>query len=135
MNTPLTHGAHHIGLSVPDLARAQSFFCDILGYSLVAEKPDYPAAFVSDGTTLLTLWQVADPEAATPFDRRANIGLHHLALKVADMESLTALYEKLSMTDEVVMEFAPEPISAGASTYHFVCAMPGGIRIEFATPF
>ena len=81
MNTPLTHGAHHIGLSVPDLARAQSFFCDILGYSLVAEKPDYPAAFVSDGTTLLTLWQVADPQAATPFDRRANIGLHHLALK------------------------------------------------------
>lgn len=133
MTKPLTHGVHHVGLSVPDLARAKSFFCDSLGFKLVAEKPDYPAAFVSDGTTLLTLWQVAAPETATPFDRRANIGLHHLALKVADMESLIALHEKLSTADKVAIEFAPEPISAGASTYHFICAMPGGIRIEFAT--
>ena len=130
-----TLGAHHVGLSVPDLASAKRFFCEVLGFDLVAEKPDYPAAFVSDGAILLTLWQVADPQTATPFDRRANVGLHHLALKVADMERLEALHKKLSETEGVAMEFAPEPISAGATTHHFICAMPGGIRIEFATPF
>ena len=130
-----TLGAHHVGLSVPDLDAAKRFFCDVLGCDLVAEKPDYPAAFVSDGAILLTLWQVADPQTATPFDRRANVGLHHLALKVADIESLQTLHAKLSETEGIAMEFAPEPISAGAATHHFICAMPGGIRIEFATPF
>ena len=130
-----TLGAHHVGLSVPDLDAAKRFFRDVLGFDLVAEKPDYPAAFVSDGAILLTLWQVADPQTATPFDRRANVGLHHLALKVADMESLQTLHKKLSETEGVAMEFDPEPISAGATTHHFICAMPGGIRIEFATPF
>ena len=33
------------------------------------------------------------------------------------------------------IEFDPEPIREGAATHHFICAMPGGIRIEFATPF
>jgi hypothetical protein len=35
----------------------------------------------------------------------------------------------------VTIEFDPEPIREGATTHHFICAMPGGIRIEFATPF
>lgn len=135
MTSPVTQGAHHVGLSVPDLEAATEFFVNALRFREVGGKPDYPSVFVSDGTTLLTLWQVADPQTATPFDRRANVGLHHLALKVADMESLVALHAKLSETDGVAMEFAPEPITAGATTHHFICAMPGGIRLEFATPF
>jgi hypothetical protein len=29
----------------------------------------------------------------------------------------------------------PELMREGSATHHFICAMPGGIRIEFATPF
>jgi len=88
MANALTRGAHHIGLAVPDLDTATRFFCDALGFSVAGERPDYPARFVSDGTVLLTLWQVSDPATATRFDRRANIGLHHLALAVADDATL-----------------------------------------------
>lgn len=132
---PLTLGAHHIGLAVRDVAQARDFFVDALGYSVAAERPDYPAIFVTDGTTLLTLWQVAYPARATSFDRRANIGLHHLALKVADLAALRMVFARVQGHPGVTIEFDPEPIREGATTHHFICTMPGGIRIEFATPF
>lgn len=135
MTTPYTQGAHHIGLAVRDVAEARDFFVDALGFTVTAERPDYPAIFVSDGTTLLTLWQVADPAGAAPFDRRANIGLHHLALRVADIEALRTIFARVQNHPGTIIEFDPEPIREGATTHHFICAMPGGIRIEFATPF
>ena len=39
--------------------------------------PSYPATFVSDGCTMVTLWRVAHPDEAVSFDRRSNVGLHH----------------------------------------------------------
>jgi len=133
--TKLTKGAHHVGLAVRDLEEACGFFLDALGFERVGEVPDYPAAFVSDGTTLLTLWQVADPRSARDFDRRSNIGLHHLALSVPDEKRLDIVFERVRNHPGTRIEFAPEPIRAGSRTRHFICAMPGGIRIEFATPF
>ena len=50
--TALTQGAHHIGLTVPDLSQTRSFFIDALGFSQVGEVADYPAVFLSDGTTI-----------------------------------------------------------------------------------
>ena len=135
MTKGLTSGVHHVGLSVPDLDAATGFFCDALGFAIAGERPDYPARFVSDGTTLITFWQVSDPVNATPFDRRANIGLHHLALAVADDVALDHVYARVAAHPGVAVEFAPEPIRKGAETRHFICQMPGGIRIEFATPF
>ena len=135
MTTALTRGAHHIGLAVRDVAEARDFFVEALGFTVAAERPDYPAIFVTDGTTLLTLWQVAEPAGAAPFDRRANIGLHHLALRVADLDALRTVFARVQNHPGTVIEFDPEPIREGATTHHFICAMPGGIRIEFATPF
>ncbi len=135
MTNTLTLGAHHVGLTVRDLDPAVGFFCEALGYALVGENPAYPCAFVSDGTTLITLWRAADPASATAFDRKANIGLHHLALRVADDAALTEVFERVRAHPGVIVEFAPEPIREGSATRHFICAMPGGIRIEFATPF
>src|SRR3546814_13318044 len=54
----LTEGAHHIGLAVRDVAEARDFFVNSLGFALAADRPDYPAIFVSDGTPPLNLWQV-----------------------------------------------------------------------------
>ena len=72
---PVTRGVHHVGLTVSDLEGARAFFEGVLGFSVVAERLDYPAVFVSDGVTLITLWRVEDPEACAPFDRRRNVGL------------------------------------------------------------
>lgn len=128
----MTQGAHHIGLTVPDLAATRAFFVDTLGFDQVGEKPDYPAVFVSDGTTMITLWQAADPGTAVAFDRKNVIGLHHIALKV-DQANLDALYGQLKDSAEVEVEFAPESLGGGA-TRHMMCAIPGGIRMEFIAP-
>lgn len=128
--TPLTQGANHIGLTIPDLNRTRAFFVDTLGFEQVGEVPDYPAAFLTDGVTMITLWQAAEPEAAVAFDRKNVIGLHHLAFNVDGAEALDALHGTLAENDDVIVEFAPEPLGGG-STKHMMCAIPGGIRVEF----
>jgi len=113
MTQPLTTGAHHVGLSVPDLDAATDFFRDALGYKVVGEIPTYPARFVSDGKTLLTLWQVEDPATATPFDRRRNVGLHHLALGVRDAAALDEVHRRIADWPGVSIEFGPGPMRSG----------------------
>lgn len=130
---PLTKGAHHVGLTVPNLAETKAFFLDVLGYSQVGEVPDYPAAFLTDGATMITLWQAENPAAAVPFDRKNVIGLHHLALGVEDGAALDALHGSLSETKGVAIEFAPENLGGGPAK-HMICAIPGGIRVEFIAP-
>lgn len=125
-----TKGLHHLGLTVPDLGRTRDFFVDALGFSQVGQVPDYPAAFLSDGTTMITLWQAADPAAAVPFDRRNVIGLHHFAMRVENTDALAGLHAKLAATGGVEIEFAPEPLGGGPAA-HMMCTIPGGIRMEF----
>jgi catechol 2,3-dioxygenase-like lactoylglutathione lyase family enzyme len=129
----LTHGVHHVGLAVRDLDEATSFFCGTLGFKEVGRNDAYPAVFVSDGGVTLTIWRVADPQNAVAFNRKTNIGLHHLALAVADEAALATVHERVRNHPGVVLEFNPEPVRAGSTTHHFICAIPGGIRIEFAT--
>ena len=125
----LTQGTHHIGLTVPDLSAAVSFFTDVLAFNKVGKIPDYPAVFISDGNIMLTLWQAVNPKSAAPFDRENNIGLHHFALRVRDLETLQSLHQTLERTADVEIEFAPEPLDKG-STQHMMFYIPGGIRME-----
>ncbi|HEY6735064.1 MAG TPA: VOC family protein [Roseiarcus sp.] len=126
-----TWGVDHVGLSVSDLASTRKFFCDCLGWRVVGERADYPAVFVSDGHDVVTLWQVESPSKAVPFDRRANVGLHHLALAVVDQISLDTLYKRVSSWPGVVVEFGPALSGAGPKI-HFIVREPSGVRIEFA---
>ncbi len=128
--TAVTQGAHHIGLTVPDLAKTRAFFLDTLGFSQIGEVPDYPAVFLTDGSTMITLWQAENPDTAVAFDRKNVIGLHHFALKVGTAEALDALYARLKAADGVRIEFAPEPLGGGPAR-HMMCSIPGGIRTEF----
>lgn len=135
MTTPLSRGIHHLGLAVPDLDAAQRFFTDALGWNVVGGDPSYPSVFVSDGHVMLTLWRVTDPVHATAFDRKTNIGLHHLALSVADDSALTTILERLRQHPGVTIEREPCFFRGDAGPRHFFCTMPGGVRVEFATPF
>ncbi|MFT4569401.1 MAG: catechol 2,3-dioxygenase-like lactoylglutathione lyase family enzyme [Hyphomicrobiaceae bacterium] len=128
----LTNGVHHVGLTVPSLADSLAFFTQTLGFRVVGEKPDYPAAFVSDGSVMVTLWQAENAAEATPFDRRRNVGLHHLALRV-DPNQLDDLHARLLNDAGVQVEFAPELLGNGP-TRHMMCRIPGGIRLELISP-
>ena len=98
--------------------------------SVVGERPNYPAVFVSDGVIMITLWQAVDPATAAPFDRKSAIGLHHLALQVSDHATLEELGKTLAATDGVEIEFAPEQLGE-TPLRHLMCTIPGGVRVEF----
>lgn len=127
-----TLGIHHLGLSVPDIKETAAFFIEQLHFSQVGEKPEYPAIFISDGTVMLTLWQIKDLNKITAFDRKHNVGLHHFALKVANLEQLQILNQQLALLDKVEIEFAPEPLGQ-SPMHHMMCLIPGGIRLELIT--
>lgn len=125
----ITQGAHHIGLTVPSIEATRDFFINALEFKQVGAVPDYPAFFISDGTVILTLWQATDPDKATPFDRKNNIGLHHLALNVKDIDTLNDIYKILIKTEGVRIEFEPE-LSGNGPAQHLMAYIPGGIRLE-----
>jgi catechol 2,3-dioxygenase-like lactoylglutathione lyase family enzyme len=130
MNKQITRGVHHVGLTVTDLDASCHFFTDLLGWEKVGGDPDYPAVFVSDGVAMVTLWQAKRPPSAVPFDKNNNVGLHHLAIKVADIATLDSIYQRLVAAEHVAIEFAPEPLRGGPAV-HMMCYEPGGIRMEF----
>ncbi len=130
---PVTQGVNHIGLTVRDLDASVSFFIDGLGWKKVGGVPDYPSVFVTDGKLFVTLWRATDPDKAIPFDRKNNVGLHHLALTVADIETLDAVHERMKTFPGVKIEFGPEP-NGGGPAIHMMVYEPSGNRIELAVP-
>ena len=130
---PITRGAHHVGLTVPDLAETREFFLKTLGFEQVGDVPDYPAVFLKDTNTMITLWQAENPATATPFDRKNIIGLHHLAMLVENHAALDSLHGELQKTAGVDIEFAPEPLGE-SGVKHMMTNIPGGIRVEFLSP-
>jgi catechol-2,3-dioxygenase len=124
-----TLGIHHLGLSVPDIKETAAFFIEQLNFSQVGEQPEYPAIFISDGTVMLTLWQIKDVGNMTAFNRHDNVGLHHFALKIANLEELQSLHQQLAVLDNVAIEFAPEQLE-GFPFHHMMCLIPGGVRLE-----
>ncbi|SDD89958.1 VOC family protein [Kordiimonas lacus] len=131
-NAP-TLGVNHIGLAVSNLDASASFFIDTLGWRRAGGDADYPAIFVTDGEAFVTLWQVENPAEAVAFDRKKNVGLHHLAITVESLDALHALHAKFLQTKGVTIEFAPEFMGQGPTT-HMMIRDPSGLRLEFILP-
>jgi catechol 2,3-dioxygenase-like lactoylglutathione lyase family enzyme len=129
-STPITHGIDHLGLTVSDIVLSRRFFVECLGWSVIGGIPEYPAVFVSDGNARLTLWQVNDEGGYTAFDRRKNVGLHHVALKVSSEADLARVFALVSAWPGVDVEFGPEPVGKGPNL-HCMIREPGGTRLEF----
>lgn len=131
MPIPGMRGSDHIGFTVPDLDEAERFLVDILGavrvYTLGAKRADddfmavqlgvHPRTVITEirfyrlgnGSNLeVFAYDSADGQAPQP--RNSDIGGHHLALYVDDMDAAVAY---LRAHDVEVMG---EPVtSAGAS--------------------
>jgi catechol 2,3-dioxygenase-like lactoylglutathione lyase family enzyme len=130
---PATKGINHVGLAVLDLEQTTRFFVDGLGWHESGWDPTYPRAAVSDGHVRLTLWQVDHSKPVVGFNRRSNVGLHHLALEVSTEAELKAIMERLSSYPGATIEFSPELVGNGPRK-HMMCYEPGGLRIEFIWP-
>lgn len=125
-----TLGIDHVGLTVNDLSETVSFFTDQLGWEIIGEISSYPAIFVSNGHMKLTLWQAEKPEESISFNRKSNVGLHHLAIGLPSFEELERLYVKLQSVSNIEIEFSPE-FSGNGPHKHMMIREPSGIRIEF----
>ncbi len=101
----VTHGVQHIGLAVSNLDESATFFTHLLGWQEVKRREDYPAIFVRDGALTLTLWKT-QTEEPVQFDRKNNVGLHHLALRVETKEELYQLLDVLK-ANQIEIEFEP----------------------------
>ncbi len=128
--TAATLGIDHLGLTVRNLDDTAAFFVGCLGWKEVGGKPDYPSKFVSDGTSVLTLWQVLS-DNPPGFDRKVNLGLHHVAFKIATEAELNELFEKVQAWPGIEVECTPE-FSGNGPKVHFFVGEPGGLRLEFA---
>ncbi|MGB1238729.1 MAG: VOC family protein [Pseudomonadales bacterium] len=128
----ITQGINHLGLAVADLNKSTAFFVDLLGWEESGRDESYPRTAVTDGCVRLTLWQVDRQLETVDFDRRKNIGLHHLALQVDSEQALDNLYTRF-VEAGIRIEFAPELLGDGPRK-HMMCAEPGGIRLEFIWP-
>ncbi|CAM4048319.1 VOC family protein [Pseudoalteromonas byunsanensis] len=124
-----TQGIDHLGLSVKDLQASVDFFVNVLGWEESGRDDSYPRSAVSDGSCRLTLWQVDHNLDIQEFDRRKNIGLHHVAFQVATYDKLMEIYNRIQ-TNDITLEFEPEPLKQGPRQ-HFICYEPGGLRVEF----
>ena len=128
-----TLGINHIGFAVSKLDATVSFFVDMLGWKPAGGQPEYPAKFVTNGAVFVTLWQVTDPENAVAFNRKNNVGLHHMAITVRDLPTLHELHRKFAANPEITVEFAPEFLGKGPTT-HMIIREPSGLRLEFIVP-
>ena len=128
--TMLTKGFNHVGLTVTDLTASSEFFIKTLGWNKAGGDESYPAVFVSDGKMFLTLWQATNPETAIKFNRKNNVGLHHLAISATSFEALDEIYKRVKNVEGVVVEFAPE-LAFGGPGKHMMIREPSGNRLEF----
>ena len=77
---------------------------------------------------MLTLWQTE--EGATPFDRRNNVGLHHLAIRVSSLNALQTAFDTVTKkVDGVEIDFEPTEMK-GTPFHHAMVLEPSGNRIE-----
>jgi catechol 2,3-dioxygenase-like lactoylglutathione lyase family enzyme len=123
-----TLGLDHLGLTVCDLNASVEFFTGALGWTQFGGNPDYPSAYITDGHAKLTLWQ---QRGDVKFDRHANIGLHHTALKVESSDALNALFQTVRDWPGVTVEFGPE-FSGKGPKEHCMLREPGGTRLELS---
>lgn len=128
MNTPITKGIHHLGLTVSKLEESANFFISLLGWKEVRRNPEYPAIYVSDGSIMLSLW-ASRAQPPNPFNKDKNVGLHHVAFQVESEADLNGIYTKLKNSG-VPIEFAPELLGKGPAK-HMMCFEPSEIRVEF----
>lgn len=97
-------GLHHVGLSVPDLEEAKTFYKDVLGFTEVfdnswdgdrpeadqaigLEKTSAKMQMLRAGNACIELWEYSNPLPASkdPNYSPANHGWAHIALQVTDI--------------------------------------------------
>lgn len=113
-----TTGVHHVSVNVSDVPAAVSFYVDVLGLSLRADRPDFPfgGAWLDVGGQ-----QVHLIEAVVPTDRG-----QHVAFAVDDVDAAVAELRRRGIE-------VSDARAVGAARQAFLHD-PSGNRIELQQP-
>ena len=92
----------HLVLYVRDLARSVAFYRDVLGWPMVAEPQQFPAAAFSTGRTHHDLLLIEVGPDAQPIPEGRRVGLYHFGVKVGDTDDdLRAMLARLQAHPEL----------------------------------
>jgi glyoxylase I family protein len=152
MALPGLAGTEHIGFTVPDLDQAERFFVDVIGCERVyvlgpfASDDDWMARHLNvDPRTVMRelrffrcgfgpnfeIFRYEPPEPPSPQPRNSDIGGHHLAFYVDNIDEAT---EYLRQTDGVTVLGEPTASagpSAGQRWVYFLS--PWGMQLELVS--
>ena len=119
MGLPGLRRLDHIGVTVPDLEEATSFFVDVLGceylYSLGPFQDEgdwmsehlgvHPRATVPEnrffrcgGQTVFEVFRYTSPDQDTSVPRNSDVGGHHIALYVEDLDTAVGYLRSRGVT-------------------------------------
>jgi methylmalonyl-CoA/ethylmalonyl-CoA epimerase len=127
---------HHIGIVVPDLEKAMTFWRDLLGLPLVktavVQDQGVKAALLRAGESEIDLLEPIVPETGVgKFLTRRGGGLHHICFETenVDRELNQARAKGLQLIDQ-----RPRPGLAGMICFLHPKATRG-VLVEYAQPF
>jgi catechol 2,3-dioxygenase-like lactoylglutathione lyase family enzyme len=115
-------GMRHIALKVRDIAKAKSFYKNMLGMDVVWE-PDPENVYLSSGYDNIALHQVAAGFAAIAAEQH----LDHLGFIVENVERVKELEQQFRLAGITIVH--PFKIHRDGSA-SFYCADPDGIVIQ-----
>lgn len=122
----------HVGIAVSDLNASLRFFCDVLGLHLETseeiQSQRVKAHFVSAGGATLELLEATSPESPIArFLERRGPGLHHVALRVDDVE---AALEHLRQRGVRLIDEHARPGAEGALVAFIHPSATHGVLVE-----
>jgi glyoxylase I family protein len=88
MESMQLRGVHHIAIYTHDLARLEAFYTQTLGFAVARRWDDVGIIFVDAGGTWIELTrQDAPDDGSRPRALDQGVGINHLALEVANVDS------------------------------------------------
>jgi glyoxylase I family protein len=120
---------HHIDLTVRDFARSIAFYdlvMPLFGFRRALDVPEGP---IWSGRDVEIGLVVARGEA--PVHDRFTPGLHHLAMRAPDRESVDRAHARLLELGVVVLDAPADYPQYGRGYYAVFFADPDGLKLEY----
>lgn len=118
---------HHIAIIATDYARSKQFYCELLGFTLLAEvyrqeRDSWKGDLALHGQYVIELFSFPAPRARASYPEAC--GLRHLAFSVDDIEHAVHFLEQHGVVCEPVRI---DPVTEKAFTFF---SDPDGLPLE-----
>ena len=126
----------HVGIAVSDLQASLAFFKDVLGLHVESSEQvasqRVKATFLNTGQSTLEMLEATAPDSAiAKFIEKRGAGMHHIALRVDDIEAALA---HLRARDVRLIDDKPRPGAEGAMVAFIHPSAAHGVLVELKQP-